>query len=330
MRGEIEDMRRELKKREEKWREEIIRDGEERGKGKGNNVGKARERRTKEGGINEKEQPEGQERKNYGGLNVEREKNEMEIRRVNEEGGERREESEDRLWMDKDWERLVEVGGKEEVLRDEEGRKGEIEDMRRELKEREVKWREEREEMRGRLEDMERRILEEKREEKERAEKGGEGTRGECREKDMRVGKEDRDEGERREKEKYPNKKDGGKGGEEEGDDGGDHEKDRSGGDRLVEEEVERMRIGDKVDSDHHPIEIWIREEVRMRGGRKGEKGDGRVVWDEEGRRIFKRKMKELMEEERGEGEGWEEVREAMREAERSGGEEERNRGLVG
>lgn len=42
-----------------------------------------------------------------------------------------------------------------------------------------------------------------------------------------------------------------------------------------MEEKVGRIRIEDKVDSDHHPIEEWIRGEVGEKG-EKREEGIGR------------------------------------------------------
>jgi len=44
-------------------------------------------------------------------------------------------------------------------------------------------------------------------------------------------------------------------------------------GHEEVEEKVRRMRIGDRIDSDHHPIELWIEGES---GKRKGGGGRGR------------------------------------------------------
>lgn len=41
--------------------------------------------------------------------------------------------------------------------------------------------------------------------------------------------------------------------------------------DGLVEKKVERIRIGDKVNSDHHLIEVWIRGEVGEKWGKRGE-----------------------------------------------------------
>jgi len=71
----------------------------------------------------------------------------------------------------------------------------------------------------------------------------------------------------------------------------------------LVEEEgreeVERLEIGDKVDSDHHPVVVWMKERGdnrRVRGGR------GRVcreVWDEEGRERFKDNLGRVEQDER-------------------------------
>ncbi|EFN73336.1 hypothetical protein EAG_06060 [Camponotus floridanus] len=202
------------------------------GEGPGDSVGKARERRAKEGGINEKEQSEGQERENHGGLDVEGEKNEMEIRGDSEEGGERGEESEDRLWEDKDWERMVEVGR----------RRGSAEGRGRE------------------------------------GERRGTGGGGRGRRHWLRVEKRG---GKEKTKLDCNSGRRGGSRGKmvsgvlECGRSGGKDKKggkeglkrwevivlvetwmDERGGGGLVEEKVERIRIGDKVDSDHHPIEV--------------------------------------------------------------------------
>lgn len=47
-------------------------------------------------------------------------------------------------------------------------------------------------------------------------------------------------------------------------------------GDEDVKERIKRMRIGDRIDSDHHSVEIWVegrvdREEERGKEGRCGE-----------------------------------------------------------
>jgi len=46
------------------------------------------------------------------------------------------------------------------------------------------------------------------------------------------------------------------------------------------------------VESDHHPIVIWLKEEKKSERGRKGEtKRVFRGVWDEEGRKTFREKL---------------------------------------
>lgn len=42
-------------------------------------------------------------------------------------------------------------------------------------------------------------------------------------------------------------------------------------GNGEVEKRVERLRVGDKIDSDHHPLEVWIRGERRHREGAREE-----------------------------------------------------------
>lgn len=47
-----------------------------------------------------------------------------------------------------------------------------------------------------------------------------------------------------------------------------------------------RMTVGDRVDLDHHPVEVWLEEETRgKKNGGKGRKC-WRGVWDEEGRSL--------------------------------------------
>lgn len=42
-------------------------------------------------------------------------------------------------------------------------------------------------------------------------------------------------------------------------------------GDTEVKEKVKRMRVGDEINSNHHPVEVWIRsEKERKRERRKG------------------------------------------------------------
>ena len=67
-------------------------------------------------------------------------------------------------------------------------------------------------------------------------------------------------------------------------------------------EKVERVKVEERVDSDHQPLVVWVRGEVggnierrKSGGGREGERGN----WTEEGRREFMRSFGR-----RGEG-GW-------------------------
>lgn len=93
----------------------------------------------------------------------------------------------------------------------------------------------------------------------------------------------------------------------------------------MVEEKMERVRIGDKVDSNHHPIEeVWLREETERKGGTREERRGRRGIWDEEEKRFFKQKMEEVMEEGKGLEEELEEVGRKVREAM---GETEKDRG---
>lgn len=63
-------------------------------------------------------------------------------------------------------------------------------------------------------------------------------------------------------------------------------------GDKEVKERVKRMRIGDKVDSDHHSLEVWIKGEIEKERKGTGERRTGRGVRNEhEQKRIFRQKM---------------------------------------
>lgn len=91
-----------------------------------------------------------------------------------------------------------------------------------------------------------------------------------------------------------------------------------------------KLRIGERVDSDSHPVEVWIKGGRKK--GEKSERGKGgknwRGIWNEEGRREFERRMKKVrwkeggrMEQEEMEREVREAVREVERELRRKGGE---------
>ncbi|XP_011884026.1 PREDICTED: golgin subfamily A member 6-like protein 22, partial [Vollenhovia emeryi] len=62
-----------------------------------------------------------------------------------------------------------------------------------------------------------------------------------------------------------------------------------------TEEEIERMEIVDKIDSDHQPIVVWLKGHKNKEARRKRtEREGGRGVWDEEGREAFRDKLGEI------------------------------------
>ncbi|XP_011858385.1 PREDICTED: golgin subfamily A member 6-like protein 22 [Vollenhovia emeryi] len=61
------------------------------------------------------------------------------------------------------------------------------------------------------------------------------------------------------------------------------------------EEEIERMEIVDKIDSDHQPIVAWLKGHKNKEARRKRtEREGGRGIWDEEGREPFRDKLGEI------------------------------------
>lgn len=65
----------------------------------------------------------------------------------------------------------------------------------------------------------------------------------------------------------------------------------------IVEEglagDIKRIEVGGQVDSDHHPVGVWIRGggEETVRGGERRGRG-GRGCWDEVGREEFRKVMR--------------------------------------
>jgi len=59
-----------------------------------------------------------------------------------------------------------------------------------------------------------------------------------------------------------------------------------------VRGEIEEMKIGDRIDSDYHPVEVKVKGSGRERQIKKGkEKKEWRGVWNEEGRKEFVQRM---------------------------------------
>ncbi|XP_071572942.1 uncharacterized protein [Temnothorax nylanderi] len=70
-------------------------------------------------------------------------------------------------------------------------------------------------------------------------------------------------------------------------------------GEGEVRERVVSMTVGDRVDSDHHPLEVVLRRESVERDRGRGWKKRSRGVWNEEGAKVFMEKIGKV--EERGE-----------------------------
>lgn len=88
-------------------------------------------------------------------------------------------------------------------------------------------------------------------------------------------------------------------------------------GNEESRERVRNLRIGDKVDSDHHPVEVEEFEKGWKQIGKRKERKEGviRGMWNEEGCQMFKEKIGEIeMREEEIEKE-WERVEEKLKEA---------------
>jgi len=83
-------------------------------------------------------------------------------------------------------------------------------------------------------------------------------------------------------------------------------------GDGEAWDRIERIEVKDRIESDHFPIEVWLRG-GRKRTGTKATNKGGRWRWSDEGKVMFKERMEEWWERRGGEGEiGWEEVKEGI------------------
>jgi len=102
-------------------------------------------------------------------------------------------------------------------------------------------------------------------------------------------------------------------------------------GEEETREEIDAVRIEDRIDSDHHPVVV----EMKERKGRKMIKGKGkkewRGIWDEEGRREFRKKWGEGEEmKERGIEEQWKELKEGIKRVLREVEEERKDESKAG
>jgi len=62
-------------------------------------------------------------------------------------------------------------------------------------------------------------------------------------------------------------------------------------GEEEARERIERLTIGDRIDSNHHPLEVWMKGGGVRRVMERREKKVWKGLWDTEGRERFKQKM---------------------------------------
>ncbi|XP_024893159.1 golgin subfamily A member 6-like protein 2, partial [Temnothorax curvispinosus] len=86
-------------------------------------------------------------------------------------------------------------------------------------------------------------------------------------------------------------------------------------GEGEVREKIVSMVVGERVDSDHHPLEIIVRREEEEEGRRGGWKKRSRGVWNEEGAKRFIEKIGEVEEKEEELNKEWEEMETRITEA---------------
>lgn len=66
-------------------------------------------------------------------------------------------------------------------------------------------------------------------------------------------------------------------------------------GDINVRKRVERLEIGDNIDSDHQPLVVWIRmQEKEWNKRERRDRWKSRWVWSEKGKEEFRQKLKEI------------------------------------
>lgn len=102
-------------------------------------------------------------------------------------------------------------------------------------------------------------------------------------------------------------------------------------GDEEVREMISELKVADRVDSDHFPLVVRIKDGRRGVGGGNGRAG-ARWDWSQEGKRVFKEKLESIWDERREGWRGdWRELKEDIQEVLREGqGGREKKKGLVG
>lgn len=62
-------------------------------------------------------------------------------------------------------------------------------------------------------------------------------------------------------------------------------------GNKVVRDRIERMQIGDNVDSDHHPVVIWIKGEGKRKRKAGGGGGKNKSNWSERGKKEYRERL---------------------------------------
>ena len=73
-------------------------------------------------------------------------------------------------------------------------------------------------------------------------------------------------------------------------------------GNEEVGEEIKKLEIGERMDSDHMPVIVWIGGKGGG-GERKGKKRKGRWSWTDEGKKVFRERLGEIWERQGSENE---------------------------
>jgi len=84
-------------------------------------------------------------------------------------------------------------------------------------------------------------------------------------------------------------------------------------GEEEVKERIDRLRVGDRIDSDHHPVEVWMKGAEKKRRGSKRQEGYRRGVWDDESCKKFRERLGKMESGEEDVEIIWEEMEEKVK-----------------
>jgi len=86
-------------------------------------------------------------------------------------------------------------------------------------------------------------------------------------------------------------------------------------GDEEARGRIREMKIGEKVDSDHHPLEVWVEGETQRRKKEKREQVINKIIWDGEGQKKFRENLRIERKEGVGVDEEWRDVETRIKKA---------------